>query len=116
MIGVAVPKYVYNNGASDKDNYHVLSMEKILQTVYGAKIFSLLNGFSGYNQVLVVKLDRLKIILCTNCCTFSYRRMPFGLVNAGTTFQHTMEITFRGLIRQSMVVYLDDVIVFSRKW
>lgn len=41
--------------------------------------------------------------------------MPFGLVNIGTTFQRAMDITFLGLIKQSVVVYLDDVIVFFFK-
>jgi len=41
--------------------------------------------------------------------------MPFGLVNAGVNFQRAMDITFHDLIRQSVVVYLDDVTVFSRK-
>jgi hypothetical protein len=40
--------------------------------------------------------------------------MPFGLINAGATFQRAMDITFRGLINQSVVVYLDDVTVFSK--
>ena len=41
--------------------------------------------------------------------------MPFGLVNADATFQRTMEITFHRLIEQSVAVYLNDVIVFSRR-
>ena len=40
--------------------------------------------------------------------------MPFGLINAGATFQRAMDITFRGLINQSVVVHLYDVTVFSR--
>jgi len=47
---------------------------------------------------------------------FAYRKMPFGLVNVSTTFQHTMDIAFHRLIRESIVAYLDDVTVFSRKW
>jgi len=48
------------NNASDKDNYPVLSMDHILQTVSGEDMFSLLDGFLGYNQVLVAEPDRLK--------------------------------------------------------
>jgi len=46
---------------------------------------------------------------------FDYRRMPFGLVNAGATFQRAMDIAFHGLIKQSIVVYLNDVTMFSRR-
>ena len=47
------------NRASDKDNYLIPPMEKILQMVSGSELFSLLDGFSGYNQVLVAEEDRL---------------------------------------------------------
>ena len=48
------------NRASDKDNYLVPPMEQILQMVSGSELFSLLDGFLGYNQVLVVEQVKLK--------------------------------------------------------
>ena len=69
------------NRASDKDNYPVPPMEKILQMVSGLELFSLLDGFSGYNQVLVAEEDRLKTTFRTKWGTFVYIRMPFGLIN-----------------------------------
>jgi hypothetical protein len=48
------------NRASEKDNYPVLSMEQLMQTISSSEMFSLLDGFSGYNQVLVSEEDRLK--------------------------------------------------------
>ena len=48
------------NRASDKDNYPVPPMEQLLQMVSGSELFSLLDGFSGYNQVLVAEEDRLR--------------------------------------------------------
>jgi hypothetical protein len=48
------------NRASEKDNYPIPPMEKLLETVSGSDIFSLLDGFSGYNQVLVPEEDYLK--------------------------------------------------------
>ena len=81
----------------------------------GSKLFSLLNGFSGYNQVLVAKEDRLKTTFRTKWGAFAYRRIPFGLINVGDTFQRAMDIDFRGLIGHSVVLYLDDVMIFSKK-
>ena len=78
--------FINLNCAFDKDNYPVPPMEQILQMVLGSKLFSLLDGFSGYNQVLVAKEDRLKTTFRTKWGTFAYRRMPFGLINAGATF------------------------------
>ena len=58
------------NRASDKDNYPVPPMEQILQMVWGSELFSLLDGFSGYNQVLVAEEDRLKTTFRTKWRTF----------------------------------------------
>jgi hypothetical protein len=44
----------------------------------------------------------------------SYKRMPFGLINVGATFQRAMDVAFWGLINKCVVVYLDDVIVYSK--
>jgi hypothetical protein len=104
------------NRASDKDNYPVPPMEQILQLVSGSELFSLLDGFSGYNQVLVEEPDRLKTTFQTKWGTYAYRWMPFSLMNAGDTFQREMDISFKGLIGQIVVVYLDDVTVYSKKW
>jgi hypothetical protein len=49
-------------------------------------MLSLLDGFSGYNQVLVSKEDRLKTTFRTKWGTYAYDKMPFGLINAGATF------------------------------
>ena len=103
------------NRASNKDNYPVPPMEQLLQMVSGFELFSLLDGFSSYNQVLVAEEDRLKTTFRTKWGTFSYRRMPFGLINAGATFQRAMDIAFRGLIGRSAVVYLDDITIFSKR-
>ena len=70
------------NHASDKDNYPVPPMEQIPQMVSRSELFSLLDGFSGYNQVLVAKEDRLKTTFRTKWGTFAYKTMPFGLTNA----------------------------------
>ena len=83
--------------------------------VSGSELFSLLDGFSGYNQVLVAKEDRLKMTFRTRWGTFAYRRMPFGLINIGATFQRAMDMDFHGLIGHSAVVYLDDITIFSKK-
>ena len=89
-------------------------MEKILQQVSGSEMFSLLDGFLGYNQVLVSKTDQLKTTFRTPWGTYAYRKMLFGLINARATFQRAMDIAFRGLIGQFVVVYLDDVTIFSK--
>jgi hypothetical protein len=46
---------------------------------------------------------------------YAYRRIPFSLMNAGAIFQRVMDIAFKGFISQSVVVYVDDVTVYSKK-
>lgn len=62
-------------------------MDQILQLISRFEIFSLLDGFLGYNQLLVAEDDILKTTFRTTWGGFSYRRMPFDLSNAGATFQ-----------------------------
>ena len=90
-------------------------MEQILQKVARSEMFSMLDYFFGYNQVLVAPNDQLKTAFRTPWGTFAYRRIPFGLINTGATFQRAMDIDFRGLIHNSVVVYLDDVTIYSKK-
>ena len=61
-------------------------MEKNLQSVFGSAMLSLLDGFSGYNQVLLAKEDRTKTTFWTKWGTYAYDKMPFGLINVGATF------------------------------
>ena len=89
-------------------------MEQILQSVSGYAMLSLLDGFYKYNQVLVAKEDCLKMTFQTKWGTYAYDKMPSGLINAGDTFQRAMDIAFIGLINNFIVVYLDDIPVYSK--
>jgi hypothetical protein len=64
--------------------------------------------------VLVSEEDRLKTTLRTKWGTFYYKYMLFGLINFGDTFQRAMDLEFWGLINEFVVVYLDDIIVYSK--
>lgn len=59
-------------------------MEKILQIASKFEMFTSLDGFSGYNQVLVAELDRFKMTFKMKWGTFAIQHMPFGLINVGT--------------------------------
>ena len=85
---------------------------KKIYRVSSAETFSLLDGFSGYNQVLVTISDQLKTSFRTPWGTFSYRIIPFGLINVGETLQRAMDIDFRGLMQNYVIVYLDDITIF----
>ena len=88
------------NQLSLKDNYPLPNMENLLQRVTGERMMSMLDGFSGYNQVLLKREDQLKTAFTTPWGTFMYLRMPFGLMNVGATFQRAMDFAFRDLIQK----------------
>jgi hypothetical protein len=75
------------NRISKKENYPLPKMEHILQRVIGASMISIIDGFSGYNQIYVLLEDKEKTSFTTPWGTFMYAKMPFGLMNAGVTFQ-----------------------------
>ena len=77
-------------------------------------MFSLLDGLLGDNQILVALDDRFKTTFQTKWGTYAYQKIPFVLINARENFQCAMDVTFRGLICMAMVVYLDDVTVYSK--
>jgi hypothetical protein len=102
------------NRSSKKDNYPLPKMEHILPRVTGAARMSMVDGFSRYNQVSVLPEDREKMTFTTPWGTFMYAKMPFGLMNAGATFQRAMDIAFIGEKDKFVVIYLDDIKNFSQ--
>lgn len=75
----------------------------------------MLDGFSGYNHISVLGEDQHKMAFTMPWRTFSYNQMPFGLINAGATFQCAMDISFGDLWKKIIVIYLDDLTMFSKK-
>jgi ribonuclease HI len=102
------------NIACTKDHYPLPKMETLLQRVTGSGMISMLDRFSGYNQIRLKAEDRHKTTFTTPWGTFEYLRMPFGLSNAGATFQRAMDYAFRGLIGKIIEIYQDDLTVFSK--
>jgi hypothetical protein len=102
------------NRSSKKDNYPLPNMEHILQRVTGASRISMVDGFSGYNQISVMPEDREKITFTTPWGTFMYANMPFGLMNTGETLKLAMDMAFIGEKDHFVVIYIEDITVFSR--
>jgi hypothetical protein len=74
----------------------------------------MIDGFFGYNQISVLPEDRENITFTTPWGTFMYAKIPFGLMNVGATFQRAIKIGFIGEKEKFVVIYLDDITVFSR--
>ena len=89
-------------------------MDEWLDTLGEAKYFTTLDANNGYWQIPVAEEDRDKTTFTCHAGTYRFLRMPFGLCNAPATFQRAMDILLAGLRWKSCLVYLDDIIVFSR--
>ena len=89
-------------------------MDHILQMVVGSQRISMLDGFPGYNQMLVHPKDQHNTTFTTPWGTFMYAKIPFGLMNVGETFQRAMDIAFSEEKDRFLVSYLDDIMVFSK--
>ena len=72
----------------------------------------MLDGFSGYNQVIVHPNDQEMTTFTTLGGIFMYAKMPFGLMNVGATFQREMDIAFSEENDRFLVIYLDDITMY----
>ena len=77
-------------------------------------MISMMDGFLWYNQVSMIKEDTGNTTFTILWGTFMYDIIPFGIMNVGSTFQHAMYITFVGEIDKFIVIYLDDMTIFSK--
>uniref|UniRef100_A0A2N9IYI6 RNA-directed DNA polymerase n=1 Tax=Fagus sylvatica TaxID=28930 RepID=A0A2N9IYI6_FAGSY len=81
----------------------------------GHAMFSFMDGFSGYNQIRMSTRDAEKTAFRTPIGNFYYTVMPFGLKNAGATYQRTMTAMFHDMMHKEIEDYVDDIVVKSKK-
>nr|XP_027120512.1 uncharacterized protein LOC113737482 [Coffea arabica] len=95
------------NKASPKDDFSLPNIHIILDNTAGHEIESFCDCFAGYHQILMAEEDRENTVFITPWGTFCYRVMPFGLKNAGATYQRTMTTLFHDMIHKEMEIYLN---------
>ena len=102
------------NKLTVKDSFPIPHIDDTLLALDGAMYFSLFDLTTGYWQVEVDEEDIEKTAFATSSGLYEFLVMPFGLTNAPATFQRLMNKVLKGLTLKQCVVYLDDIIVFSR--
>ena len=102
------------NRASPKDVFPLLHIDVLVDNTMQHKIFSFMDGFSGYNQIKMAPEDMEKTTFVTQWGTFFYKVMPFGLKNVGATSQRAMVALFHDMIQHEIEVYVDDMIARSQ--
>lgn len=104
------------NAVTIKDSYPLPRPADALDSLSGACWFSTMDLSSGYWQVELEPNDKEKTAFNTGSGLYQFKVMPMGLTNAPPTFQRLMELVLHGLHWKECLIYLDDVLVFSRSF
>ena len=105
--------YTDLNKACPRDAYPLPSIDRLIDGAAGHAVLSFLDAYSGYNLIPMAEEDKLKTAFITEEANLFYKVMPFGLKNAGATYQRLMDRVFRPLLGRTVEVYVDDIIVKS---
>ena len=89
-------------------------MDMLIDSAAGHAMFSFMDGFSGYNQIRMSSKDVAKTAFRTPIGNFYYTVMPFGLKNAGATYQRAMTAIFHDMMHKEIEDYVDDIVVKSK--
>jgi hypothetical protein len=104
------------NATTVKDRFPIPTINDMLDKLYGASYFTKLDLRAGYHHVRVNHLDISKIYFHTHNRHYEYLVMPFGLCNAPSTFQAIMNSILRPYLRTFILVFFDDILVYSPIW
>ncbi|GJP74531.1 hypothetical protein CLOP_g5095 [Closterium sp. NIES-67] len=102
------------NRVTIKSRYPIPHTDEMIDNLRGARYFSKMDLRSGYHQIRVFADDCHKTAFRTRYGNYEYTVMPFGLTNAPSTFQFTMNGVFRDLLDKCVIIYLDDILIYSK--
>ncbi|CAA0824502.1 Uncharacterized mitochondrial protein AtMg00860, partial [Striga hermonthica] len=104
------------NEACPKDDFPLPITELMIDATMGHEALSFMDGSSGYNQIRMSPRDEELTAFRTPKGIYCYKVMPFGLKNAGATYQRAMQRIFDDMLHKSMfvIVFIDDILIYSK--
>ncbi|XP_019267573.1 PREDICTED: uncharacterized protein LOC109244867 [Nicotiana attenuata] len=91
-----------------KDNFPLPLLDQMPDRLAGRAFYCFLDGYSGYNQILIALEDQEKTTFTCPYSTLAFKRMPFGLCNAPAHFQWCMMVIFTDMVEDYLKVFMDD--------
>jgi hypothetical protein len=104
------------NKVTIKNKYLLPRIDDLFDQLKGASVFSKIDLRSGYYQLRIKDLDVSKTAFRTRYGHFKFLVMPFGLTNAPAVFMDLMNRVFRPYLDMSVVVFIDDILVYSNSY
>ena len=102
------------NKACPKDPFPMPKIDQLVDDTVGHPRMSFLDAFQGYHQIPLALGDQEKTAFVTPIGNYHYKVMPFGLKNAGSTYQRMMTRMFKSLLGKNIEIYIDDMVVKSK--
>ncbi|PNX78768.1 gag-pol polyprotein, partial [Trifolium pratense] len=99
------------NKACPKDPYPLPNIDRLIDGASRYKMLSFMDAYSSYNQIKMNPADAPHTTFMSNTCNYHYNVMPFGLKNAGATYQRLMGRVFSEQIGKNLEVYIDDMVI-----
>ena len=102
------------NKACPKDPFSMPKIDQLVNATVGHPWMSFLDAFQGYHQIPLALDDQEKTAFVTLIGNYHYKVMPFGLKNAGSTYQRMMTKMFKSQLGKNIEIYIDDMVVKSK--